>query len=1097
MRLINVETLELEEFFGRPAPAYSILSHTWESDRDEVSFSEFKQRFVKGDTRPAKLVGCCAQTKNDGLKYAWVDTCCINKDSSTELSEAINSMFQWYANASICYAYLSDVPGTEGDVRAHSSVFAASRWFTRGWTLQELLAPREVRFYNAAWRILGTRSKLLMPLEEITGIPYPYMLGLTALREASIAQRLSWAAKRVTKRKEDMAYCLLGIFGITMPLIYGEGDQAFRRLQEEIAKRWSDDDSILAWAFRPVAPSSGANEEVDSNSPGQALAAAVSDFAACGDIVSRGQFFNSFEISSGRVRINLALRTASDGATYGLLHCGPEDNSDLVVAVPLVHTSSSGLPNEYVRPHGSSSILLPKAEPSHPPKLIYIQQEPKKEARTRVNRPSWFYIEDLSEADLELVDVEPSDSWQRDKSLIRTSGDLGGGDVSATEQILVRLRPGGAREYDFVLVLECKTSASWQVHAKCHLMLLSWTTSLRPPLQRYRPSEAVLGQQSATDGFINLSVVLERKSAAGQLMFVVRLVTMLGAPTATLDATMELELLSLKQTTLKERNRILYGHEDSGSQPPMSGNDAAERRQKELRKLIWEALPRLQYLHEIPRWLRPDAMMPLNMEDAYRSVLDVLFGDGAELAQKNDAQETPLVWAARIGNDVIVRLLIEKGAAVDEATAFGQTPLSSAAGSGHEAVVKVLLNHFADCSTRDQAGFTPLVEAVLRGHEPVARQLLRAGATVGVQSDGVWMPLIEVARKGQPAMVRLLLDKDLVDRERYDYVSNTLIYACGTGEVPLVKLLLDEGAAVHSRDWLGVTPLMRAAESGEEAVVRLLLDNHASVHDQDGVDETALHKAARNGNTAIVSILLRRGASVDQKGRYVQTPLSLAAGSGHEDAARLLLEKGADINSCDYKGWTVLMKAVYGEKEAVVRLLLGHGAAIDKKNDLGETALMQAVSREQETIVQLLLKEGAVIEERNDLGRTAIMQAADVGQEAFVRLLLKEGAAINAEDDHSWTALMLAAARGHEDIVSLLLREGAYIPMKYEWGEPLSLAAQKGHATIMIMKLRTCDAAPRDDEPDSESSQTGLKETFKKGLKAFIKLSGSHKPSQP
>ncbi len=966
--------------------------------------------------------------------------------------------------------------------------------------MQELLAPREVRFYNAAWQMLGTRSKLLMPLEQITGIPYPYMLGLTALREASIAQRLSWAAKRVTKRKEDMAYCLLGIFGITMPLIYGEGDQAFRRLQEEIVKRWSDDDSILAWAFRPVEGLVGANERVN-RSPGQALAAAVSDFADCGNIVSRGDFFNSFEISSGRVRIKLALRTTSVGGTYGLLHCGPEESSEQVVAIPLVPTSSSGLVNEYVRPQGSASILLDKEGLSDPPELIYIQQEPKKEAQTRVNRPSWFYIEDLSDADLELVDVEPSESWERDKSLIRTAGNLGEGDESATEQILVRFRAGGVGDYDFVLVLECKTSSSWQVYATCHLMLLSRTTPLRPPLQRYRPSQAVLGMHSASNGSVNLSVALERKSAAGQLMFVVKLLPMLGVPEATVDATMELELLSLKQTALKKRNKILDGPK-YGPRPPMIGNDADERRQEKLGKLIWEILPRLQHLHERPDRLSLDKMpcpplVPLSTADAYRDVLDVLFGDGADIEQNNDAQETPLMWAAREGNDVIVKLLIEKGAYINEATAFGQTPLSSAAGNGHGSVVRVLLENGADFSTRDLTGFTPLSEAVTRGHEAVARQLLGAGAIIGVESDGVWMPLIEAARNGHPAMVRLLLDKALVGRERYDYVSNTLIYACGIGEVPLVKLLIDEGAAVHSRDWLGVTPLMRAAESGQMAVVRLLLDKDASVDDQDSVDETALHKAARNGNTGTISMLLRRGASADKKGRYIQTPLSLAAGSGHEDAARLLLENGADINSCDYNGWTVLMKAVYGEKEAVVRLLLERGAAIDKKNNLGETALMQAVSREQETIVQLLLKKGAAIEERNDLGRTAIMQAADGGREAFVRLLLKEGAAINAEDHHSWTALMLAAARGHEEVVSLLLREGAYTPTKHEWGEwPLSLAARKGQATIMIMKLRTRDA-PREPEPEVERGGTGLKGTAKKGWRAIAKVLGSHTASQP
>lgn len=238
-------------------------------------------------------------------------------------------MFQWYQKAAICYAYLSDVPNGDSGSR-----FSSSRWFTRGWTLQELLAPRELYFYDATWSLIGMKTKMATVVQQITGIPRPFLVGWASLHEASISQRMSWAANRVTKRKEDIAYCLLGIFGITMPMIYGEDDRAFRRLQMEIIKD-VEDDSIFAWGLSA--------REVDSNrSPdavaGGLLAASPSDFANCGHIGSRLQYSvstNRYEISNGRLWTELPLFSRDTGETYGLLKCGPEWDDEKIVGIPL------------------------------------------------------------------------------------------------------------------------------------------------------------------------------------------------------------------------------------------------------------------------------------------------------------------------------------------------------------------------------------------------------------------------------------------------------------------------------------------------------------------------------------------------------------------------------------------------------------------------------------------------------------------------------------------------------------------------------------------------------------------------------------------
>ena len=227
MRLINVETWKLEYFLGDAIPPYAILSHTWGNDADELTFRDVHDG-VLDETRDArklvKLKGSCQQAKRDKLGYVCIDTCCIDKADSVKLGEAINSMFQWYSKASECYVYLSDVPAEERDVsREHGSKFFSSRWFQRGWTLQELLAPKRLRFYDQGWELLGTKGQMGGAIEQITGIPRAFLLGWFGLHEASVAQRMSWAAGRVTKRKEDIAYSLLGIFGVMMPMIYGEG----------------------------------------------------------------------------------------------------------------------------------------------------------------------------------------------------------------------------------------------------------------------------------------------------------------------------------------------------------------------------------------------------------------------------------------------------------------------------------------------------------------------------------------------------------------------------------------------------------------------------------------------------------------------------------------------------------------------------------------------------------------------------------------------------------------------------------------------------------------------------------------------------------
>ena len=259
MRLINTATLKLEEFPNHKAVPFAILSHVW--GPEEVTFHDFQKPHAHRMAGYEKITGCCAQALSDGFDYVWIDTCCIDKSSSAELSEAINSMYLWYSDAALCYAYLVDV-STNGTQSQLKESFAESKWFTRGWTLQELLAPYAVTFFSQQWVELGTRNSMSDLISSITRIPADILSG-TGSEDISIAMKMSWAADRTTSRVEDGAYCLLGIFGVHMPTLYGEGEAAFMRLQQEII-RVSSDHSIFAWQRRGLltsgilAPSAGA-----------------------------------------------------------------------------------------------------------------------------------------------------------------------------------------------------------------------------------------------------------------------------------------------------------------------------------------------------------------------------------------------------------------------------------------------------------------------------------------------------------------------------------------------------------------------------------------------------------------------------------------------------------------------------------------------------------------------------------------------------------------------------------------------------------------------------------------------------------------------
>ncbi|KAI4949152.1 hypothetical protein J4E91_005616 [Alternaria rosae] len=301
MRFVDTEFIQVRELEEGGPDKYAILSHTW--GHGEVTYQDMRADSASGRIGYSKVKQACKIALELGYRYLWMDTCCIDKTSSAEVSQAINSMFQYYQEAEYCIAFLSDWDTASRDG------LRKSRWFKRGWTLQELLAPKRVKFYDANWQYRGDKIELSDDIQAAAKIQRAVLDGSIALEDVPVAVRMSWASSRETKYIEDTAYCLLGIFHINMPLLYGEGKKAFLRLQEEIIKQ-STDMSIFAWR----------SKDDDQKYTGL-LATSPELFASMDTLVSRPDALvqsREYNITNRGIRFHLPL-TQDEESGYFLL----------------------------------------------------------------------------------------------------------------------------------------------------------------------------------------------------------------------------------------------------------------------------------------------------------------------------------------------------------------------------------------------------------------------------------------------------------------------------------------------------------------------------------------------------------------------------------------------------------------------------------------------------------------------------------------------------------------------------------------------------------------------------------------------------------
>ncbi|KAH5121083.1 hypothetical protein HBH71_052550 [Parastagonospora nodorum] len=439
MRLLHTRTLELKSFFEN-IPPYAILSHCWEEE--EVVFSDLADLdAAKKKLGFSKIEKTCAQAVKDGFDWCWVDTCCIDKSSSAELSEAINSMFSWYRESAKCYAYLADVGGP--------SEFANSKWFTRSWTLQELLAPSHIQtddqtgmeFFSRDWKRLGSKGGLGSRISEITGVPREYLERLS-LDRASISMRMSWAADRQATRAEDVAYSLLGIFDVNMPLLYGEGkSKAFRRLQEEIMKI-SEDETLFAWESMEFSTDSSSVDVLASDPRDFSEAKDLVPFTSDGPVVP-------YNMTHRGLRIWLYLYNLSDPQTaaasshrwirplssqvmiwssqdlvWAALRCHVAHDYHNYVMIPLRHLEA----DIYSRDTSTNVALVPVRTPlasSLGLKEVYIRNSRIPSIKESIQRKYAFFLRDMADG-VAITGVLPKQAWNQRGSILQGHNDSSG-----------------------------------------------------------------------------------------------------------------------------------------------------------------------------------------------------------------------------------------------------------------------------------------------------------------------------------------------------------------------------------------------------------------------------------------------------------------------------------------------------------------------------------------------------------------------------------------------------------------------------------------------------------------------------------------------
>ncbi|KAL6711261.1 hypothetical protein ACN47E_005792 [Coniothyrium glycines] len=1042
-------------FDSKNIPPYAILSHTWGEDDEEITFEDLTNGASEAKPGWKKLIFCSRQAQKDSLRYFWIDTCCIDKRSSAELQESLNSMFQWYHKAARCYVYLSDVSNAR--LTQTNLLFDQSRWFTRGWTLQELLAPTFVEFFSAEGDLLGDKRSRMHEISKVTSIPVEALQG-RALSEFSIDERLNWAKNRRTKRDEDEAYALLGIFDIQMPLMYGEGkEKALKRLKKEIRDELLSNESLkvsqerwLGKVHKWLTPPDPSTNHLKAQKlreaetglwfvngvkfaqwkavptsrmwlygiPGCGKTILGSTIIRellqhCDDSSDRVVVYFYFDFNDARKRDpGLMLRSL----LYQLLECSRKISSSVDTLLSL-HEEGQRQP--------SQSVLLEETK-----RMIQGFGQ------------VFIVIDALDECNqcTDLMEMlETIIGWQlQNLHLLLTSRREREIESSMTDLV----------EESFTINLESHVvDSDIQRYVRQKLTqdkaLKKWGTD---PEIRAKIESALM--QGARGMFRWAACQLD---TLGRCRNRAMLHKSLASLPPTLDQTYERILIGIKKEDFRLAFRILQWV--TFSSRPLSLEEIAHAAAIDADRE--SAFDRDEVLEDPMEALDicSSLVVVVNAEnkdhnDHTRTVdlgkMQDFFKDslvyGTDTAKKSSAKQV-LVLAHYSVQEYLLSDMIQQGKAgaysmqhmachdalarsclhyilqSQEATLqlenlFSRYPLAHYAakhwtshlqksGEQTQQAIRLVLQLF-DRNNPAYLNWTQL-------HDPEYPDL---PSNISKDIASAASPLYYSALLGFRAITSSLLERGSNMARQYGLRGNALQVASYHGNTSTVQLLLEKGAGPNKRSFGYNYALFQASIQGHKQCVMLLLQYGAQIN-YKGPDGTALSAACFTGHEEIVRLLLDKGANPNVKGRY-SFAISEASRQGHLHIVRLLLERGADPNARGY-GYEkdALDAAIAWSHIEIVELLLGAGAHSTASK------LYAAAKLGNERLVKVLLDRGAnPSTSTTEYGGDALDAAITGGHQPIVELLLGLSTAPDAQK------LYAASRAGHNGIVKLLVQKG-------------------------------------------------------------------------
>jgi ankyrin repeat protein len=1097
LRFGDDDHFSLVEYVGSSIPRYAILSHTWGSDHEEVSFQEIKGGKGKGKAGYRKIRFCGERAASDGLQHFWVDTCCIDKSSSAELHEAINSMFCWYQNAERCYVYLSDVldgisSRDNEPSRSCKPAFRQSRWFTRGWTLQELIAPPSVEFFSKEGTWLGNKQSFEQTLHEITGIALNALQG-HSLSRFSKNERLAWAAGRQTKREEDAAYCLLGIFGVFMPLIYGEGRKnALARLEEQIEKSSKDPLLSLDEEQRRMLIDSLRFDQIDARQ----MTIKNAHAKTCRWLLKKSEYLDWLDTDRLREHNGFLWIRGKPGTgkstlmKFVLAHARKTMAGKAVISFFFnargedVEKSTIGTYRSLLlqlferfpavqRVFDSLGLSRSSIGPNYQWSIGSLQVALEQAIMLLRDRSVVCFIDALDECEEQQI----RDMIQFFERIGELTGSAGIGFricFSSRHYPHITIRKGLA------LVLEGQEGHSQDI-------------------TNYLESELKIGKSKIAQ---QIRSELQEK-ASGVFMWVVLVVGILNKE--------------------HDRGRV-HALRQKLQEIPGDLHDL-------FRDILTRDTHNKDELVLCIQWVL-FAKHPLSLEQLYFAILS-----GVELEAVSE-------WNPdEITQDTIRRFILDSSKGLTETTtsklqkdqkvqfihesvrdfllkedALGNIwpdLRSNLYGQSHERLKQCCLNYMSvdvfaplempeslpKASTQQAAGLRksatetfPFLEYAVQSvlyHADEAESCGVAQAyfldnfplTKWVKLDNLFEKydvrrhtervsfLYVLAELNMASLLRARSPGPLcleVEDERYGCA---LFAAAATGSKEAVQACIenievdqstwsddrrqikqchDEEAVYKSlgRDFKyskrkGM--LLTAMEIGIATVIAYLIGlEDIEVDQKDPMGRTPLYIAAEKGNNVVVQLLVDRGANVNANA------LSAASLGGHEAVVRLLVDKGADVNAQGGRHGNALYTASTGGHEAVVRLLVDKGADVNAQGGGYDNALRAASAGGHEEVVRLLVDKGADVNAQGGRHGNALYAASTGGHEAVVRLLVDEGADVNAQGGRYGNALYAASNGGHEAVVRLLVDKGADVNAQGRgYGSALRAASAGGHEEVV------------------------------------------------